>query len=177
MPCLVASLARRAKLCRLPSAARCFLQDLDPGRASSVQPPAAYLHGRSDRRGTHAHTPGGSRDWPRNTCGFAPLPPSGPPPALPDVDTHAGPGYSRTFCGHVLAPAPGSQPGLRACTRGETRGWRPGTSGCTQFGTLASPDIPRAVTDSASRTPRMACAYLHGGPPCAPLARPDCCCG
>ena len=70
--------------------------------------------------GTHAHTPGGSRDSPRSTCGFAPLPPSGPPPALPDADTHAGPGCSRTFCGHVLAPAPGSQPGPRACTRGET---------------------------------------------------------
>lgn len=92
--------------------------------------------------GTHAHTPGGSRDSPRSTCGFAPLPPSGPPPALPDADTHAGPGCSRTFCGHVLAPAPGSQPGPRACTRGETHGWRPGISGCTQSGTLASLDIP-----------------------------------
>lgn len=127
--------------------------------------------------GTHAHTPGGSRDSPRSTCGFAPLPPSGPPPALPDADTHAGPGCSRTFCGHVLAPAPGSQPGPRACTRGETHGWRPGISGCTQSGTLASLDIPRAVTDSASRTPRMACACLYGGPPCVQLAEPDCCCG
>lgn len=50
MPCLAASLARHANLCRLPPTTRCFLQDLDPGRASSVQPPAAYLHGRPGRR-------------------------------------------------------------------------------------------------------------------------------